>query len=80
MLLRSSCVQSVRKTTRITHRTLRWRVKLRKPRYNIPKLLWKCPHCGFDHTAADLLRLECDRFQCKSCSQPFPSGTAHEHQ
>src|SRR5271166_3618836 len=30
--------------------------------------------CGFVHTAADLLRLDSHRFQCKSCGKSFPSS------
>ena len=52
----------------------------RKPRYDIPKRIWTCPHCGFIHTAADLLRLDSNRFQCKGCGKPFPSGRAAERQ
>ena len=27
----------------------------RKRVYRITKLTWTCPHCGFDHSAADLV-------------------------
>ena len=30
--------------------------------------------CGFVHTAADLLRLDSHRLQCKSCGKSFPSS------
>jgi rubredoxin len=51
----------------------------RKRRYDIPKATWTCPHCGFPHTAAELMRLDSNRFQCKSCGKSFPSGTAKDH-
>jgi hypothetical protein len=47
----------------------------RKSRYNIPKLFWKCPHCGFEHTPADLLRVNNNEFQCKGCGKEIPVGT-----
>jgi hypothetical protein len=53
----------------------------RKSRYDIPKQTWTCPHGAFVHTAADLLRLDSDRFQCKSCGKPRnvpPSVTTNE--
>ena len=50
----------------------------RKSRYDIPKPTWTCPHCGRIHTAADLMRLDANRFQCKACDKPFPSGPADE--
>jgi hypothetical protein len=51
----------------------------RKSRYNIPKLTWTCPHRGFIHTPADLLRLDSNRFQCKGCGKPFQSGKADDN-
>jgi hypothetical protein len=45
----------------------------RKTRYNIPKQIWRWPHCGFKHTAADLLRIDWNNFRCKECKKPFPS-------
>ena len=50
----------------------------RKSRYDIPKPTWTCPHCGFVHSAADLMRLDSERFQCKRCGKPFPTGQADE--
>ncbi len=46
----------------------------RKARYNIPTLIWRCPHCGFEHTAADLMRLDFNNLRCKTCGEAFPSG------
>ena len=23
----------------------------RKSRYNMPELIWRCPHCGYEHSA-----------------------------
>jgi len=46
----------------------------RKSRYNIPVLNWRCPHCGFEHSAADLVRIDGEHFRCKACGEPFPSG------
>ena len=48
----------------------------RKSRYNIPESTWTCPHCGFVHTATDLMRLDSNTFQCKSCGRRFLSGPA----
>ena len=50
----------------------------RKSRYDIPKTAWTCPHCGFVHTAADLMRLDSNRFPSKGCGRPFPSGRPEE--
>ena len=47
------------------------RVMARKSHYDIPKPTWTCPHCGFVHTAADLMRLDSDQFCCKSCGKPL---------
>jgi rubredoxin len=46
----------------------------RKSRYNIPIQFWRCPHCGFEHSAADLLRSGWSTFKCKQCGKDFPSG------
>src|SRR5664280_1475507 len=54
-------------------------VMARKSRHEIPAPTWTCPHCGFVHTAADLMRLDGNRFQCKSCGKSFPSGPGKEH-
>ena len=51
----------------------------RKSRYEIPAPTWTCPYCGFVHTPADFMRLDANRFQCKSCGKPFPSGPGREH-
>jgi len=36
-----------------------------------PVPTWTCPHCGFVHKPADLLRLNSDGLQCKGCWRPF---------
>jgi len=51
---------------------------MRRSHYNISTLIWRCPHCGFEHTAADLVRIDGDTFRCKQCSQPFPSKKGEE--
>jgi rubredoxin len=51
---------------------------MRKSRYNIPLTIWRCPHCGFEHGAADLLRVDGDTFRCKKCGEEFPSGKGEE--
>ena len=43
----------------------------RQRRYDVPVPTWKCPHCGFVHHAADLLRLNFDELQCRSCGRAF---------
>lgn len=50
----------------------------RKRRYAMMQLEWRCPHCGFAHTPADLMRLDNDTLQCKGCVKPFPSGPGEE--
>ena len=52
----------------------------RKSRYNIPTLFWRCPHCGFEHTAADLVRIDGDTFRCKEVRRAvsFWTGTREE--
>jgi hypothetical protein len=52
------------------------RLMARQRRYNIPVAEWLCPHCGFVHRAADLLRLNNDDLQCHSCGQAFPAVLA----
>jgi hypothetical protein len=32
---------------------------------------WKCPHCGFVHTAADLRRADAENLLCKQCKGLF---------
>jgi transcription elongation factor Elf1 len=41
----------------------------RKNRYNIPRPTWNCPHCGFVHSAADIVRLDDERLRCKQCGK-----------
>jgi hypothetical protein len=50
----------------------------RKSRYSIPILFSRCPHCGFEHGAADLLRSDWDMFRCKKCGRELPSGRGEE--
>jgi len=51
---------------------------MRKSRYNLAPMIWRCPHCGFEHTAAELMRIDGDHLRCKNCGQPFPSGKGEE--
>ena len=46
---------------------------MRKRRYNIQTPTWPCPHCGFVHRPADLLRLDADNLLCRQCRQAFPA-------
>jgi transcription elongation factor Elf1 len=50
----------------------------RKSLYNIPKLFWRCPHCGFEHSPADLMRVDWDQLQCKGCGKSFTAGPGEE--
>src|SRR5262245_61168898 len=34
---------------------------------------WTCPYCGYEHRAADLLRLDNDNLQCRGCGKAFPA-------
>jgi rubredoxin len=45
---------------------------MRKRRYNIEVPTWTCPHCGFVHRPADLLRVNSNDLRCKQCKQTFP--------
>jgi hypothetical protein len=45
----------------------------RKARYNIPIPTWTCPHCGFVHRPADLLRLNATDLECRQCGRAFPA-------
>ena len=40
----------------------------RKSRYTIGIFIWRCPHCGFEHGAADVMRLDNKTMKCKGCS------------
>jgi len=54
----------------------------RKARYSISVPTWVCPHCGFVHKPADLLRVNSDDLLCKQCNQTFPAkqdGVQPEH-
>jgi len=35
----------------------------------LPKQTWTCPHCGFVHHAADIVRLDDARLRCKQCGK-----------
>jgi predicted RNA-binding Zn-ribbon protein involved in translation (DUF1610 family) len=51
----------------------------RKSRYTtVPIMFWRCPHCGFEHRASDLLRNGWDTFQCKECGKTFPARPSEE--
>jgi hypothetical protein len=43
----------------------------RSRKYNIAELLWPCPHCGHQNTAAEIIRLDNERIQCGNCKQAF---------
>jgi hypothetical protein len=45
----------------------------RSRRHPLPVPTWTCPHCGFVHRPADLLRLDSDNLQCRQCKQAFPA-------
>jgi len=51
----------------------------RRRRYNIPVPEWRCPHCGFVHHPADLLRLNFTDLQCRQCGKPFPAVAEGDH-
>ncbi len=44
---------------------------MRKRRYDIQTPTWTCPHCGFIHRPADLLRFDPDNLQCRQCKRGF---------
>jgi hypothetical protein len=48
----------------------------RKNRYNIPRPTWTCPHCGFVHHAADILRIDNHQLRCKQCQKAFTPPSA----
>jgi len=39
--------------------------------YDIPKPTWTCPHCGFIHVPASLLRPFSENLQCRQCWKAF---------
>jgi hypothetical protein len=43
----------------------------RSRNYNISPSIWKCPHCGHENTAAEIIRLDSERIQCAKCKQGF---------
>jgi rubrerythrin len=49
-----------------------------KNRYNIPRPTWTCPHCGFVHYAADIVRLDDEGPECKRCGLAFVAASAHQ--
>ena len=49
----------------------------RKARYNIPVPTWTCPHCGFVHTPADLLRLDAHRTGMQELRQAVAKCSGH---
>jgi rubredoxin len=46
----------------------------RKINYPLPKPTWTCPHCGFIHRPADLLRIDDEQLRCKQCGQAFDAA------
>jgi transposase len=48
----------------------------RKINYPLPKLTRTCPHCGFVHRSADLLRLNDTQLRCKQCGETVTSVSA----
>jgi hypothetical protein len=49
---------------------------MRRNRYNIQRPTWTCPHCGFVHHAADIVRIDDERLLCKQCGQAFTPPNA----
>jgi hypothetical protein len=45
---------------------------MRKNRYTIQRPTRTCPHCGFEHHAADIVRIDDERLRC----QPFVAANA----
>jgi hypothetical protein len=48
----------------------------RKNRYNIQPPTWTCPHCGFVHHAADIVRINDTQLHCKQCGKAFAPPSA----
>jgi rubredoxin len=55
-------------------------VMARKTRYNIPVPTWTCPHCGFVHRPANLMRVDFVNLRCKQCGQIFAEQSADPQQ
>ena len=49
---------------------------MRRNRYNIPRPTWTCPHCGFVHSAADIVRINNYQLRCKQCQKAFTPPSA----
>ena len=50
-----------------------------RSRHPLPVPTWTCPHCGFVHRPADLLRLDSDNLQCRQCGRAFPAVPEGDH-
>jgi len=46
----------------------------RRSHYYVIRRSWPCPHCGFEHKHADLVRVSKYSFRCAQCGQEFPSS------
>jgi hypothetical protein len=44
----------------------------------LPKPIWKCPHCGNEHSAAQLVRLDGDYLRCTACGKDFKAKAAQK--
>jgi DNA-directed RNA polymerase subunit RPC12/RpoP len=40
--------------------------------------IWTCPHCGFVHLPADLLRIDSLELRCKRCGKAFTPPSAEQ--
>jgi hypothetical protein len=38
-----------------------------RKRGGVPEMLLPCPHCGYQNTAAEIIRLDSERIQCAKC-------------
>lgn len=46
----------------------------RRRLHPIPVPTWTCPHCGYVHGTATLLRLDFDHLRCRRCRRVFPAA------
>jgi predicted RNA-binding Zn-ribbon protein involved in translation (DUF1610 family) len=53
-------------------------VELIRARYNIPTSFWRCPHCGLENGADDLVRIDGDNFRCNECGMALPASKGEE--
>lgn len=52
---------------------------LRKPVTREFTFRWICPHCGHEHDAMSLLRVDGDNAQCRHCNKAFPAINENPH-